>query len=294
MPPRKRSGDAANLPPSKHARHDKHSRVSSSQHTGPSSSLASKSHSYQSTPSSFASSSQHAPRTSWVADDELEVINLTQADDTGSSVELYGSLDNKIVGVRYYNGVVTPGEMVLCRREPRNPYDGNAIRVDNVMRVQIGHLPKTVAQNLAPFIDSGDVILEGAVTGYKGPWDCPIRLYIYGTSEPSARKALETKLKAAKLLKSTQLKTTREEAEARRKASQLGLKSGSSLAGLPQEEAGQNVPIQELIGASEMADTRAEDFLKDFAMNEEALSNLPLADQPKELVSQLLPYQLQV
>lgn len=36
---------------------------------------------------------------------------------------LYGSLDAKIVGVRYYNGYATTGERVICRREPHNQYD---------------------------------------------------------------------------------------------------------------------------------------------------------------------------
>lgn len=276
MAPRKRAAEAGGLPPSKR------SRLTSSQ-TSPPSSL------------STATSSQQAPRSSWVADDELDAIGLTQDDGGGSSFELYGSFDGKIVGVRFYNGAITPGEMVLCRREPGNPYDSNAIRVDNVMRNQIGHLPRTVAAKLAPLIDQGDIILEGAVTGYKDTFDCPIRLYIYGTGEPSARKELENKLKAAKLLKAMQLKSTRQEAEARRKASELGLKSGTSQAGLPQDdEQGQNVPVQQLLGVSEVADTRAEDLLKGFSMDEKALSELPMASQPDELVSQLLPYQLQV
>lgn len=297
MAPRKRPADSGNLPKSKHARHDQNTPSSSaSQPYGPPSSLSSVSHSYRSTPlSSLGSSSQHAPRSSWVVDDEDEVIDLTQDDNGNSSVDLYGTFDGKIVGVRFYTGVVTAGEMVLCRREPGNQYDANAIRVDNVMRQQIGHIPRTVAEKLAPFIDRGDIIVEGVVTGYKTAFDCPIRLYIYGTGEPAARKELETKLKAAKLLKATQLKATREEAEARKKASKLGLKSGSSQAGMPQEEeAGQNVPTQELLGASEMADTRAEDILKDLSLGEEALSKLPMANQPDALESRLLPYQLQV
>ena len=296
MAPRKHTRNISNLPAAKHARRDQDRAPSSSrQQSGPSSSLASNSHSYQSTASSqSASSSQAGPRSSWLADDEHKLIDLTQNDDVGSSMELYGTFDNNIVGVRYYNGVITPGEMVLCRREPRNPYDGNAIRVDNVMRVQVGHIPKTIALRLAPLIDNNDIVLEGVVTGYKDAFNCPIKLYVYGTSEPSARLELENKLKATKLLKATQLKGTRLEAEARRKASQLGFKSDSSQAGLPQEEEGQNVPVQELLGTSQMTDTRAEDSFKDLAMDEDALAKLPKAPQPEQLASELLPYQLQV
>jgi SWI/SNF-related matrix-associated actin-dependent regulator of chromatin subfamily A3 len=36
---------------------------------------------------------------------------------------LYGSMREKIVGVRYYNGYATVGEMVIPRREPQIAYD---------------------------------------------------------------------------------------------------------------------------------------------------------------------------
>lgn len=52
-------------------------------------------------------------------DSEPEVLDLTQADD-GPALELYGTVDNKIVGCRYYNGIVSPGEVVVLRREPSN------------------------------------------------------------------------------------------------------------------------------------------------------------------------------
>jgi len=29
-------------------------------------------------------------------------------------------VDGKIVGIRYYNGVATPGELVVLKREPQN------------------------------------------------------------------------------------------------------------------------------------------------------------------------------
>jgi hypothetical protein len=44
----------------------------------------------------------------------------------------------KIVGVQYYRGIATTGENLLFVREPRNPYDRNAIRVDNVANIQVG------------------------------------------------------------------------------------------------------------------------------------------------------------
>lgn len=63
-----------------------------------------------------------------------------------------GNLETKIVGVRFYNGIATPGEHVILKREPQNQYDCNAIRIDNIMGIQIGHIGRGVAAKLAPYI----------------------------------------------------------------------------------------------------------------------------------------------
>ena len=42
----------------------------------------------------------------------------------------------------------------MIRREPSNPYDSNAIRVNNVQGTQIGHLPRQLAEKLAPYLVS--------------------------------------------------------------------------------------------------------------------------------------------
>lgn len=49
-----------------------------------------------------------------------------------STPVLLGSTEYQIVGIRYYSGVAHPGEFVTLVREPNNPYDRNAIRVDNL------------------------------------------------------------------------------------------------------------------------------------------------------------------
>ncbi|OWK06174.1 HLTF, partial [Cervus elaphus hippelaphus] len=45
---------------------------------------------------------------------------------------LFGTLRGHVVGLRYYTGVVNNNEMVALQREPNNPYDKNAIKVNNV------------------------------------------------------------------------------------------------------------------------------------------------------------------
>jgi SWI/SNF-related matrix-associated actin-dependent regulator of chromatin subfamily A3 len=242
---------------------------------------------------------QFPASTQAIDDAEAESIDLTQ-DDDGSSLELYGTHGAKIVGVRYYNGVVTPHELVMLQREPQNQYDRNAIRVNNVMGQQIGHLPRNLVAKLAPYIDNESVVLEGVLTGEKGFYDCPIRLYFYGPCEPAARSALEDKFKADKLLKATDMKRNKKEAEARRKA--MGMKSGTTTgtglgntAEVTMQKEEQDATLQQILSTSEsLTSVRMDTFTDALAISEDQLEAMPKAQQPGALKSKLLPYQLQV
>lgn len=68
---------------------------------------------------------------------------------------LADTIHAKIVGIRFYSGQATAGEYVAIRREASNPYDSNAIRVDNVMGAQIGHIPRFLASKLASYMVCG-------------------------------------------------------------------------------------------------------------------------------------------
>lgn len=48
-----------------------------------------------------------------------------------------------------------PGTPLRLEREPTNPYDPNAIKVNDVDGVHLGYVPKNVAVHLAPWMDSG-------------------------------------------------------------------------------------------------------------------------------------------
>ncbi|KEY71515.1 hypothetical protein S7711_03581 [Stachybotrys chartarum IBT 7711] len=226
---------------------------------------------------------------------EPEYLDLTQEEE-GSGTELYGTFDGKIVGVRYYDGVATLGEVVLCRREPGNMYDSNAIRMDNVLYQQIGHIPRAVAAKLTPYIDRGDLTLEAEITGRKGDFDCPVKLHLYGSSDPTERTRIETDLKKDKILKAGQLKKTRQEAESHRKL--LGLKNGGTSCGLPEgtvvEDNTPEISLEDLLRASEAIDGRQRGHdLQPLKIDEGVLAHMPKADQPRQVKSKLLPYQLQ-
>ncbi|TLD30553.1 hypothetical protein PspLS_02819 [Pyricularia sp. CBS 133598] len=270
--------------PSKHPRHGSSSSASKSRPGQPSSKK------------SLGTSSQAPSSTQFYEVDDPNSRALNQSD-TSPQLELYGSLGksgafNRLM--KYYNGIVSPGELTICRREPTNPYDVNAIRVDNVQGAQIGHFPRKIVEKLAPYIDANDIVIEAKIMGEKTTFDCPAKIFIFGTSEPLARAQLENLLKNDKLVKATQLKQTKHESELRR----LPLKiTGTSTQSLKNMRPAQRNPLQameNLIEQSQVVKARSgDDLVKSFAMDEEALSALPCADQPQELKSQLLPYQLQ-
>lgn len=56
-------------------------------------------------------------------------------------------------------------------REPHNPYDSNAIRVDNLHHEKIGHIKRETAAMLAPLMDryGDDIHLEGIIPR-QGKW----------------------------------------------------------------------------------------------------------------------------
>ncbi|KAK3936758.1 putative SWI/SNF-related matrix-associated actin-dependent regulator of chromatin subfamily A member 3-like 1 [Diplogelasinospora grovesii] len=281
------------------SRQAKSSRFSSSQASAaPSSSYTPVYAPSGSAPTAPSSSFDASQRLSWqnpivINDDgdEPSTQDLTQRDD-GPEFEHYGHMDGKIVGVRYYNGLATYGELVLCRREPTNPYDSNAIRVDNVFGNQIGHIPRLVAAKLAPYIDRNEITIEGTINGDKGPFDWPIRIDIFGSSVPLARAQLEERLKKDRLVNATQLKQTRKENEQQRKV--MGLRSGRGSAGFGDGKPEEEVSMEELTKASQAVNFRGgQDFVKSLAMDEDQLSKLPAAKQPEKLKATLLPYQLQ-
>lgn len=53
--------------------------------------------------------------------------------------------------------------MVSLQREPNNPYDKNAIKVNNVNGDQVGHLKRNLAAALAFLMDNKLVQVEGYV-----------------------------------------------------------------------------------------------------------------------------------
>ena len=103
-------------------------------------------------PSQSLNSSSQNSHDVWLDNsEENEIIDLSQVDE-GFGWTCVGAINGKIVGIRYYDGYATIGEQVMVKREPGNPYDSNAIRINNVHGTQIGHIPRNLAAKLAPYM----------------------------------------------------------------------------------------------------------------------------------------------
>ena len=270
------------------------------------------------------SQSRKIPRTEanqWADDgaeaDAEELLVSTQDDGYSGAddmLELYGTLFTKIVGVQYYRGHATVGEHVIVRREPTNQYDSNAIRVDNVQRDQIGHIPRRVAEKLARYIDAGDLLVDGTLIGRVGDYDCPVSICLFGTSDPAGQEELVNRMKADKLPLDA-IKEKEKEAKVRRAAelkkvakkeagstkgsssqqwdygNSQGQYAGSSSQGMddPNQQSLEDIMIEsERFNPREMGKV-----VENFGAGEEALSQMPMTEAPKRLATTLLPYQRQ-
>ncbi|KAI9660230.1 MAG: hypothetical protein M1831_003537 [Alyxoria varia] len=264
-------------------------------------------------------------RDSW-ADAASEVATSQEFDDNMyQSYQLYGILHTKAVGCRYYSGFATKGEFVLIRREPSNPYDSNAIRIDNCDRKQIGHIPRGMAAKLARFLDSQSLIAEGRLSDVIGAFDAPIELKLYGTSEPVEAAALKQEMKDARLpiselvqAEREQKRRQKEEQERRKRQHKQMLNEAASRAMSVREDGnkeqfepgsqgfknlsipeGTNPPdqgpnMEEIMGKAVQFDPRElGQVVERFGAGEEKLAALPLAEQPSDLITNLLPYQRQ-
>ncbi|KAL9604526.1 MAG: hypothetical protein Q9219_000491 [cf. Caloplaca sp. 3 TL-2023] len=258
-------------------------------------------------------------RDSWMEEEDAnETILLSQDGANGEGeteeYELYGTIHTKIVGIQYYTGYATVGEFVSVRREPNNPYDRNAIRINNVLGDQIGHIGRREAAKLARYIDNGSLLVEGAIAGRKGQFDCPIDLKLFGPCDRDKKQSLVDEMrrdklpldafreraKAEKMKQIEELKKLKAAQKSGRVAtgsgkqwdinnSQLGY-AGDFIAGdaAPIESVDDIADVSQRINPREMGEV-----VERFGAGEEALSKMPMSDQPSRLATKMLPYQRQ-
>ncbi|KAI4183547.1 MAG: hypothetical protein LQ346_006301 [Caloplaca aetnensis] len=266
----------------------------------------------------MSSQPTQSQRDVWIEDDAHETIVLSQEGDDGADgaeeYELYGTMRTKIVGVQYYSGYASAGEYVSVRREPGNQYDSNAIRINNVMGDQIGHIGRKEAAKLARYIDNGTLMVEGVLSGTKGQFDCPINLKLFGSSDRSKKEDLVDQMRQDKLPLDAIVQRAKEDKakqveelkklKAAQKSGRVATgsgkkwdKNGNRLGYAGNPNVGDGDPAQtmeDVIETSQRINPREmTEVVEKFGAGEDALSKMPMADQPSRLSTKMLPYQRQ-
>ncbi|KAM9316484.1 helicase-like transcription factor [Gastrophryne carolinensis] len=114
----------------------------------------------------------------------LSADDSTSAEEDFDSFVLFGQFRGNVVGLRYYTGVVNNNEMVALQREPHNPYDRNAVKVNNVNGEQVGHIKKELAAALTQIMDRKLAKVEGIVPyGAQNAFTMPVNLSFWGREE---------------------------------------------------------------------------------------------------------------
>ncbi|NXY71558.1 HLTF factor, partial [Glareola pratincola] len=117
-------------------------------------------------------------------EDFISVGDTSGSEEDTDSAILYGTLRGSVVGLRYYTGIVNNNEMVALQREPNNPYDKNAVKVNNVNGDQVGHIKKELAAALAGIMDNKLALIEGIVPyGAKNTFTMPVQMSFWGREE---------------------------------------------------------------------------------------------------------------
>lgn len=144
--------------------------------------------------------------------------------------------------------------------------------------------------------DSRSIVVEGLISGEKGQFECPIILKVYGSGNPAERALLEARLKSDKipLKKRSQAAPKRPTQVIEPPKKKMGYMSSQSQGSSSQPEPVPELSIQDFVASSERFRPRdVQEIVEQWGIGEDALSKMPMADQPLRLESILLPYQRQ-
>jgi len=131
-------------------------------------------------------------------DNETTMSEAPPATEEAEEYLLVGSGQYQVVGIRFYDGVAHPGEYVKLIREPRNPYDRHAVRIDNLRGNKVGHLKGTSARFLAPVLDAHPHLkVEGSICGRGNKFTLPLLLEYYAVAPVADLAQTSTRLSGA-------------------------------------------------------------------------------------------------
>ncbi|RUS82734.1 hypothetical protein EGW08_009514, partial [Elysia chlorotica] len=119
---------------------------------------------------------------------EIDVVEDSQDVQAETEDEFFGSVRSDIVGVQYYKGTVSNNEMVNLVREPKNKYDPNALRADNVTNEQVGHIKREHAKALSFLVDNNYAKVEGLIPfGANNKFRIPVAISLWGKPDKKSQ-----------------------------------------------------------------------------------------------------------
>ncbi|KNE54399.1 hypothetical protein AMAG_00371 [Allomyces macrogynus ATCC 38327] len=223
-----------------------------------------------------------------------------------------------VVGIQNYYGFVEEGDDVVLLRDPENQFDPHAIRVDNVLEIQVGFLPASVAKVLGPLIEGNRIQTQAKAIGEPTATTLPIDIRVF--TPPGNNDRIRVCLEQFDLLpKPRQTRPGRTPASANSKvpitvAGTIAFPGDNIVAAfqpVAYQSAAVPAPIppppapvvdlaataeemwQQLLQAGDYDEGGGRVIMDSIGMKEQELSALPEAPQPTGMMSELLPYQKQ-
>ncbi|KAG6421617.1 hypothetical protein SASPL_118174 [Salvia splendens] len=124
----------------------------------------------------------------------ISPLNDDAASQSQADTFLVGFVIVNVVGLRYYHGTISGREIVGLVRDELNPHDENAIKVLNMLSVQVGFIERAAAAVLSPLIDSRSISVEGIVPkppGKGSRFKIPCQIHIFARIEDFGRVKME-------------------------------------------------------------------------------------------------------
>lgn len=167
---------------------------------------------------------------------------------------------------------------------------------------QIGHLPRQVVSKLAAYVDDGSLAIDARLSGLSGQYDVPIEIKLFGPTDHARKSQIGARLKRDKI-PTAHLDLAERQRELQRqvelgRAGGVALTMQNGISGLDDGPGSSQLPyrrLEDIIAESgrQLNPREIGEYSEKFGMSEEDLAQLPKADIPKRVLTELLPYQRQ-
>ena len=143
------------------------------------------------------------------------------------------------------------------------------------------------------------MIAEAVLAGRRGEYDCPVTVALYGTSDPAGRETLKERMAGDRLpldsLKRREREEKKRRAEELKKVAKKGSRVKAEFASDPSQATGESAQTLDdiMVECQRFNPRHMGEIVEKFGSDENALSKMPMANNPPRIATVLLPYQRQ-